>query len=141
MANHLAAIHVLSGKIGLSDDDYRALLLQLTGQRSAKACSEAQQRQVREHLQRLAEKLGVAQPRASADAFAARQAAATPMERKVWALWHQLGRDGVIANPSGAALRAWVKRQTGMDDLKFCNWAQRAQLIEALKQWQERGHA
>lgn len=138
MANHLAAIHVLVGKIGLSDDDYRALLWQLTGTRSAKACSEAQQRQVREHLQRLAEKLGVAQPRERTAAFEARKQAATPMERKVWAMWHQLGREGLVDNPSAQALRAWVKRQTGMDDLKFCNWAQLAQLIEALKRWEER---
>ena len=133
MAKHLAAIHVLSGKIGLSDDDYRALLLQLTGQRSAKACSEAQQRQVREHLQRLAEKLGVASPRPVRPVTET-----SAMERKVWALWNALGRKGVIQNPSAQALRAWVKRQTGMDDLKFCNWAQLSQLIEALKQWEWR---
>jgi len=131
MANHLAAIHVLAGKIGLSDDDYRALLLQLTGQRSAKNLPAPVQQRVREHLQRLAEKLGVASPRPA-------RPAASPMERKVWAMWLQLAREGKIANPSAAALRAWVKRQTGMDELRFCNWVQIGQLIEALKKWEER---
>lgn len=138
MPNHLAAIHVLKAQLGLSDDDYRALLMQLTGQRSAKALPPAVQQHVREHLQRLAEKMGVARPRERGAAFEARKQAASPMERKVWAMWHALGREGKIANPSGAALRAWVKRQTGMDDLKFCNWAQLDKLIEALKKWDTR---
>lgn len=133
MPRHLAAIHVLKTKLQMSDDDYRALLLHKTGQSSAKALSDAQRAEVRRHLQKLAERMGVASP-ASVDG----DWSAIPMQRKVWALWKQLGRDGRIADTSAAALRAWVKRQSGMDDLKFCNWAQLSNLIEALKRWQTR---
>jgi len=133
VARHLAAIHVLKAKLGLSDDDYRALLWQLTGTRSAKACTEAQQRQLRDHLQRLAEKLGVASPRPPRP-----QTETSAMERKVWALWLALARKGAIQHSDAPALRAWVKRQTGMDDLRFCNWAQLDKLIEALKKWDTR---
>lgn len=136
MSNHLAAIHVLKAKLQLSDDDYRALLMSLTGQTSAKVLSDAERGRVREHLQKLAEKLGVAAPRAT-DWHKSRREA-SPMERKVWALWNALGRSGRIANASPQALRAWVKRQTGMDDLKFCDWPQLSNLIEALKRWEER---
>ncbi|TAN12923.1 MAG: regulatory protein GemA [Burkholderiaceae bacterium] len=133
---HLAAIHVLKGKLQLSDDDYRALLANLTGQTSSKALSDAERGRVRDHMQKLAEKLGVAAPRPAGWQKTYREA--TPMERKVWALWNALGREGRIKNPSPQALRAWVKRQTGMDDLKFCSWPQLSGLIEALKRWEER---
>ena len=141
--DHIKAIHVLKGKLSLSDDDYRALLIQLTGHSSSKAMTQAQRRTVREHLQRLAAHMGIEQPatrqRPLPDAaFAKAKAAASPRERKVWALWHQLHRDGLVDNPSAAALNAWVKRQVGVDALRFCTGPQLDTLIEALKAWGDR---
>ena len=141
--DHIRAIHVLKGKLSLSDDDYRALLIQLTGHSSSKAMTQAQRRTVREHLQRLAAHMGIEQPatrqRPLPDAaFAKAKAAASPRERKVWALWHQLHRDGLVDNPSAAALNAWVKRQVGVDALRFCTGPQLDTLIEALKAWGDR---
>ena len=141
--DHIRAIHVLKGKLSLSDDDYRALLIQLTGHSSSKAMTQPQRRTVREHLQRLAARMGIEQPatrqRPLPDAqFAQAKAAASPRERKVWALWHQLHRDGLVDNPSAAALNAWVKRQVGVDALRFCTGPQLDTLIEALKAWGER---
>ena len=141
--DHIKAIHVLKGKLSLSDDDYRALLIQLTGHSSSKAMTQPQRRTVREHLQRLAAHMGIEQPatrqRPLPDAqFAKAKAAASPRERKVWALWHQLHRDGLVDNPSAAALNAWVKRQVGVDALRFCTGPQLDTLIEALKAWGER---
>ena len=60
--DHIKAIHVLKGKLRLSDDDYRALLIQLTGHSSSKAMTQPQRRTVREHLQRLAARMGIEQP-------------------------------------------------------------------------------
>ena len=141
--DHIKAIHVLKGKLRLSDDNYRALLIQLTGHSSSKAMTQPQRRTVREHLQRLAARMGIEQPatrqRPLADAqFAQAKAAASPRERKVWALWHQLHRDGLVDNPSAAALNAWVKRQVGVDALRFCTGPQLDTLIEALKAWGDR---
>lgn len=140
--NHIAAIHVLKAKLALSDDDYRALLVQLTGKASSKDMSQPERRQVREHMQSLAERMGLAQAtrrRPLGDAaFAQAKAAASPRERKVWALWHQLQRDGLLANPSRAALDAWVLRTVHVSSLRFCTAAQLDTLIEALKAWQQR---
>ena len=141
--DHIKAIHVLKGKLRLSDDDYRALLIQLTGHSSSKAMTQPQRRTVREHLQRLAAHMGIEQPatrqRPLPDAqFAQAKAAASPRERTVWALWHQLHRDGLVDNPSAAALNAWVKRQVGVDALRFCTGPQLDTLIEALKAWGDR---
>lgn len=142
MSIHTAAIHVLKSKLGLSDDDYRALLANLTGKTSSKDMTLAQQRTVREHMQSLAERMGVAQPTRrrplSQAEFDQVKQQTSPKERKLWALWHQLGRDGLVQNTSAQALNAWVERQVGVTALRFCTSAQLDTLIEAAKAWQER---
>ena len=142
MANHIAAIHVLKSKLALSDDDYRALLRTLTQKASTKDMTDKERQAVRDHLQGLAVRMGVAKPlqrRAPVRSFAQAKAAASPRERKVWALWNQLVRDGVVHNPSAAALNAWVERTVHVSALRFANSAQLDTLIEALKAWQQRG--
>ena len=142
MANHIAAIHVLKSKLQLTDDDYRALLKNLTQKTSSKDLTDKERQAVRDHMQQLAERAGVAKPprrRATARTFAQAKAAASPRERKVWALWNQLARDGVLHNPSRAALNAWVERTVHVSALGFATGAQLDTLIEALKAWQQRG--
>ena len=140
--NHTAAIHTLKSKLKLSDDDYRALLVNLTGKSSSKEMSLAEQRTVRDHLQKLAERMGVAQPTRrrplNQEQFDQVKQQASPKERKLWALWHQLGRDGLVQNTSAQALNAWVERQVGVTALRFCTSAQLDTLIEAAKAWQGR---
>ena len=142
-STHIAAIHVLKSKLHLQDGDYRALLLNLTGKASSKDLSEHQRRAVRDHMQQLAERMGVVQPtqqRPHAQAkFDQVKAAASPKERKVWALWHQLGRDGLVRHTSAAALHSWVERTVQVSALRFATDAQLDTLIEALKAWQQRG--
>ena len=142
MANHIAAIHVLKSKLQLSDDDYRALLKNLTQKTSSKDLTDKERQAVRDHMQQLAERAGVAKPlrrRATGRTFAQAKAAASPRERKVWALWNQLGRDGVVRDTSAKALNAWVARTVHVSALAFANGAQLDTLIEALKAWQQRG--
>ncbi len=142
MANHIAAIHVLKSKLQLSDDDYRALIKSLTLKTSTKDMTDKERQAVRDHMQGLAVRMGVAKPssrRAAPRSFAQAKAQASPRERKVWALWNQLGRDGVVHNTSAAALNAWVERTVHVSALRFANSAQLDTLIEALKAWQQRG--
>jgi phage gp16-like protein len=142
MANHIAAIHVLKSKLQLTDDDYRALLRNLTQKTSSKDLTDKERQAVRDHMQQLAERAGVAKPlrrRATGRTFAQAKAAASPRERKVWALWNQLGRDGVVRDTSAKALNAWVARTVHVSALAFANGAQLDTLIEALKSWQQRG--
>lgn len=142
MPNYTAAIHTLKSKLKLSDDDYRALLLNLTGKSSSKEMNHAEQHKVRDHMQGLAERMGVAQPTRrrplSQAEFDKVKKQTSPKERKLWALWHQLGRDGLVQNTSAQALNAWVQRQVGVTALRFCTSAQLDTLIEAAKAWQER---
>ncbi len=137
-ANHIAAIHVLKARLRLTDEDYRALLRQLTGQASSKDCTAEQQQQVRDHLQKLAERMGVASAARRAG-FEVRVKAASPRERKVWAIWLDMARRGLVHNKSAQALDAFVQRQTGVSALRWCSAAQLDAVIEALKLWQKRG--
>ena len=143
--NHIAAIHVLKSKLQLQDDDYQALLIHLTGKASSNDMTAVQRSTVRNHMQRLAERVGAVQPTAQRPYAPAKfdqlKANASPKERKVWALWHQLGRDGVVHNTSAAALNAWVERTVHVSALRFANDAQLDALIEGLKAWQLRGPA
>ena len=162
-SNHIAAIHALKNKLRMSDGDYRALLLHLTGKDSSKAMTQAERARVRDHMQQMALRAGLEPPgRPKAEAApsggsATRAAverggqpfvradqrpqyvkAARPLERKVWALWGALGRAGKLDNPSNAGLQAWVQRQLGLSHVHFCNDTQLHQLIESLKLWQGR---
>jgi len=141
MANHTAAIHVLKSKLRLSDDDYRALIKGLTLKSSSKDMTDKERQAVRDHMQNLAERMGVAKPlrrRGGGRTFAQAKAAASPRERKVWALWNQLARDGVVHDPSAAALNAWVQRTVHVSALAFATAPQLDILIEALKAWLQR---
>ena len=105
--------------------------------------TDNQQRQVRDHMQSLGERMGVVQATSqrrplTREQFAKVKQETRPKERKVWALWNQLHRDGKINNPSAAALNAWVLRQVDVSALRFANDPQLDTLIEALKAWHER---
>ncbi len=142
MSNHIAAIHVLKSKLQLTDDDYRALLRNLTQKTSSKYLTDKERQAERDHLQNLGERMGVVKPgrrRAPARSFAQAKAEASPRERKVWALWHQLHRDGLVHDTNPAALNAWVQRTVHVSALAFANAAQLDTCIEALKAWQQRG--
>ncbi len=137
--NQIAAIHTLKNQLQLDDGDYRALLRQLTTKASCKEMTAPELLLVRTHLDKLAGRAGVGKPhRVGSARFAALKSAARPLERKVLAQWASLGRAGLLAVPSAAGLRAFVKRQTTLDDLTFCSQAQLHALVEALKKWEAR---
>lgn len=142
MSNHIAAIHVLKSKLKLSDDDYRALLTGLTGKSSCTAMSAREQAMVRAHMDNLAARMGIPQTSArramTGEQFAKAKRQASPKERKVWAIWHQLHRDGKVQDNGARALDAFVRRQVHVDALRFCTDAQLNTLIESLKVWDDR---
>lgn len=134
----IRAIHTLKGKLGLVDDDYRALLVNLTGVASSKDMSQAQRQQVRSHMQSLAERLGLAPSRRAwlaQKGFEHKKDVAYRQERLVHFLWAQLHRAGVVRDGSRLALAAFCKRVTGVDAVRFCNPFQRDALIKALRDW------
>lgn len=141
--NHIAAIHAIKSKIGMSEDDYRALLLGMFGVASSKDLRPLQLGQLRAHFDKLAEQYGVPhvagrKGAVSAEAFAKLKAQTPPIERKAWALWAALHRAGKINDKSAAAFRSFVIAQTGKSDIRFCSQQETMSLVERMKQWLER---
>lgn len=120
----LSQIHIGRAALGLEDDDYRAMLLRITGHRTSAGLSTAKKRAVVEELKRLGWQGGTAK---------SRKVSKKPFVRLVFALWGELKREGIWRNPEIASLRAFIKKMTGVDDPEFLTWSQASVVIEAMK--------
>ncbi|MDH7971756.1 regulatory protein GemA [Sphingomonas sp. AR_OL41] len=128
----IAKVHIAPKQLGMIDDDYRAVMLRVTGAISAKDLSTEQLRQLVEEFKRLGFKDQIkAGPRKArvADHLSARKA------RSLWISLHQLG---VVENPSDLALEAFARRQLKVERLQWADQALCYKLVEALKAMAER---
>lgn len=129
----MAKIHIAKKDLGLSDDDYRAILVEVTGKRSSADLSFLELGKV---LDRFKTRGWTPTVKAASDMPAARQrsrSADHPSAKKARALWISLGQLGVVRNPSEPALEAMAARQLGIERLQWANGAHCYALIEALK--------
>ncbi|WP_019221537.1 phage protein GemA/Gp16 family protein [Bartonella senegalensis] len=122
----LAALHMGRRALALDDETYRAMLYRLTGKYSAKDLSVLEKRLVMDEMR--------------AWGF---QAKAKLLEgtyaKKLQALWIAGWNLGIIRDRSDKALLAFVKRQTGIDHIRFLRDSDDAcRAIEALKSWLQR---
>ena len=121
----LKLIHLGRRELGLTDDDdYRDVLEQVTGKRSAKAMTERERRAVVDEFRRRGFRLQ-------------RSANLTgPYAGKLVALWLSAWNLGIVRNRTDAALIAFVERQTGIAHMNWLRDARDARrAIEALKAW------
>lgn len=137
--NTYAVINIARQQLGLEDEDYRSLLVRVTGLASLRAMTERQRLEVVEALKKKGFKVrkgGKALP-----------PSVKPYIRLIHALWSNCARSGVIENGSREALRAFCKRfiAPGDDrvsvDPDLLDYAQAAPIIEALKKMEARGKA
>ena len=131
----IAKIHVAKDQLGLSDDDYRAVLGSVTAGRKDSA-AQLNLFELEAVLKRL-KQLGW-EPRRAKPATAKRpdrRQAQRPEARKVRALWLSLHEAGKVDDPSERALNSYVKRMTGSDDLHWVEPDKFPRLIESLKKW------
>lgn len=126
----LAKVHIAKKALGLQDDDYRAIIVRVTGKCSAGDLSIAQL----EALLAEFERLGFQPVRSIRRAPRATHATA----QKARALWISLFQLGAIADPSDSALEAFAKRQLKVDRLQWADQSRAYPLIEALKAIAER---
>jgi Mu-like prophage protein gp16 len=123
----LAQVHILKGKLGLSDEVYRDVLQQLTDKRSASELSTQELARVLAHLKSKQAK----KPK--------HQHVLDPSEAKVWSLWQQLADAGKVKNRSMTGLMGYVKTHIGrVDHISWLDGAQLHNLIEQLKAWLDR---
>ncbi len=120
---------------GLADDDtYRDLLDVRYGERSLTLLNKSQLVDMVEFLKAQGFK-----PKKKVPARAGRKTLADgKTQKKIRALWLSLYHLGVVNNPTEAAIGRYVKRQAGVDDLKWLRPDDAYKVIEALKSWATR---
>lgn len=135
MVNHIAAIHAIAKTLGMSEDDRRAVMMQLVRKDSCKACNPRELAAVRAHLEGLQQRMQGQANTARPASFAQRKAAASPQERYLHVLWRELSEAGKVNEPGERGLNAWVQRQCGVSSPRFASSAQLNALVESAKLW------
>lgn len=121
----LAQVHIARKKLAMEDDDYREVLQQVTGHRSAKDCDD---RQLRDAIAKF-ESMGF-RPTGGGSK---RRVGGSNTVRKARAMWISLYQLGAVGEGSDAALEAFGRRQLRVDRLQWADERQGYRLIEALK--------
>lgn len=124
--NTHAAIHVARKQLGMDDDTARDLYERVTGKRSLRAMSEPERNQVVAEFRKRGFKAASNGRKKLTGKYAA----------KLQALWIAGYNLGIVRNRDDAALIAFVKRQSGLDHVRFLQSAADARsAVEALKSW------
>jgi hypothetical protein len=128
----LAKIHIAQKQLALAEDDYRALLMRVTGKTSSRDCNEAELGRVISALVQLGFKAsskgapdGRKSPRANV--------------RLIFGLWAELGAKKLIENATRPALFAFVQRMTQVSHPDWLDNRQASMVVEALKAMRDRG--
>jgi hypothetical protein len=103
----IAKIHVAKKEMRLLEDDYRQMLIEVTGRASSADCTVPELRAMVEAM-----KAKGFQPKKAVSPSAADH----PFAAKARALWISLYHLGAIDNPSEQALEAFARRQLGCED-------------------------
>lgn len=135
MANLKAQIHIAKSQLGLDDETYREVLKGSTGKTS---CAAMNERELKTALQAFKDRGFKSRPPRKTKSETSKGTAT--LEEKLIAVWRDMGSAGLLNNPSDAALRSYVRRQTGnrYDAPQFCDNKTLIRLIESLKQWRKR---
>ena len=149
----LAKIHIAKKELGFSDDVYRDILQGRYKKDSAAKLSRFEAEDLIGHFKGLGFKVKRTTPRPPPESGGGVKSPPLfkegvgggcsptydkPMARKVVAMWINLALAGVVKYSSDAALQAYVKRMTGVDNLAWCEDGQLWKVIEALKKWAKR---
>ncbi len=127
MTSAIAAIHAGCKQLGIDEDGRRAVYARVTGKASLSVMSSAEKENVVLELRRMGFK--PASKRANG-----RLKLSGKYAGKLQSLWIAGWNLGVFRERDDAALEAFVKRQTGLDAVRFCHDpADARKAIEALK--------
>lgn len=141
-ARLLKIVQVGRRELGLDEEEYRALLEQVTGARSAKGLSAAKLEAVITAMKGLGFKVkggAKVNGRRSSPSSAKVQA---PEVRKLRAIWITMSNDGLLQDGSEEALGSFIRRMTananggiGVNRAEWLTSAQAERVLEALKKW------
>ncbi|MFB2553361.1 regulatory protein GemA [Ensifer soli] len=129
MTSSIAAIKTAQKQLGLDDDTYRAKLRIITGKSSAKEMTEDERQRVITVFRN--EGFRPAEGKAGG-----RQQLTGKYAKKMQALWIAGWNLGIVQDRDDTAMLAFIKRQTGLDHIRFLHHAEDARkAIEGLKGW------
>ena len=134
--NTTAIINIAKGQLGLDEDAYRALLVQVTRKNSLRTMSERERLDVVDEMKRRGFRIKSGGKKLPVSV--------KPYIRMIHALWGNCARLGVIETGSREALRAFCKRFVDPDsnvavDPDLLSFEQASPIIEALKKMEARG--
>lgn len=118
----IGAVRAAAARMGLADDDRKAIQLEATGKASMADMNLAEIGKVLDRLNR-------DRPHASISGSVSTR----PHIAKVKALWWTLYWLGELGEPNDAALDSFVQRQTGIASIRFLDHRHAPSVIEALK--------
>lgn len=130
----IRSIHALQRELGLSEDDARALKIQVTGKASSKDMTDRQRARFISHLLKI--KGGQRTP-----LYYSRSDALDERWDKARKLWQALYRAGAVRSNTDAALNAYACRITRVDAWRWLNTYHINTVIESLKRWCKRVNA
>lgn len=120
-------IHIAKKALALDESSYRGLLMRVTNVESCAVMQVQQLRAVVAEFKRLGFK--------SAPGKHSKPTPRNGKVRVIYAIWGEMA--SLLDDPSPAALRGFVKRQTGVDGIDWLNDAHCNQVIEGLRGWRE----
>ncbi len=126
MSRLIGMIHVAKNQLGLDDDTYRALLLDLTGKDSCSRMTVKEQWRVIEELKRKGFQ--------KKPTHKGKRLVSDPQAKKIRALWLTMADCGIVRDRSEKALASCMRRFTGRT-LEDATVKQCQAMIEILKQW------
>jgi phage gp16-like protein len=121
----LVQVQIARKALAMEEDDYRALLERVTGQRSAKHCRAHELRAVIAEFERMGF--------LPSTTIRRRTLGGGAVVRKARAMWISLYQLGAIDDCSDAGLEAFGKRQLNVDRIQWASEREGYRLIEALK--------
>lgn len=122
-----AKIHIAKNQLGLTDEVYRDILRLNFKAESSSKLSPFQADKLLEIFKAKGWKDKPAKKKGHSPKYD------DPLQRKVVAMWITLADAKVIRNRNDFALQKYVKRVTGVDNLKWCGGSECFSLIESLK--------
>jgi phage gp16-like protein len=127
-------IHVARRELGMDDETYRLMLANTKGLGGATSSAVLSVPKLLLVLEQLKQRGFKVRPNKKAK----RPIADDDQSKKIRALWLVLHEMGAVRDPSEAALVKFVRGMTKVAALQWLSVAQASQVIENLKQWQQR---
>ncbi|EGQ9150164.1 regulatory protein GemA [Vibrio parahaemolyticus] len=137
MSKLLKLVQIGKRELQLSDESYRNLLQEVTGQRSSRGLGDFKLSKMVDRMKQMGF-VPVSKNKVEAKKFRAYES------EKILAIWITMNNQGFLRNGSDLALDAYVRRMTsqingkGVAKLAWIDSEQAAYVLEALKKWHYR---